>query len=292
MNATPEAWLENKTTGERFPLESAAVVGRAPTAGLRVMDTGVSREHASLLRRESAWWAQDLGSSNGTFVNGLPATAPMRLRDGDEVRFGPAAFRFHDGEAGRTSIHDASERTIVAHAPRSDTVTLLVADIVGYSSFSHRFTPEEMSAALSTWCGDCRQIIHRAKGHIDKFIGDCVFAWWHGDTPEVKTAALAAARQLAAGRDTHSLPDGTPLRCGIALHSGTAALSQMVPGTYTLLGTDVNLAFRLESLTRHLGSLIVSQAFAGGWPEGGFRSMGTHAIKGWDEPVEVFVPAE
>ncbi len=68
--------MENKSTGERFPLESAAVVGRAPTAGLRVIDTGVSREHASLLRREGAWWVQDLGSSNGTFVN-----APVVVAD-------------------------------------------------------------------------------------------------------------------------------------------------------------------------------------------------------------------
>jgi adenylate cyclase len=251
------------------------------------MDTGVSREHASLLRREGAWWVQDLGSSNGTFVNGLPATAPMRLREGDEVRFGPAAFRFHDGEPGRTTMNDTSDRTIVAQAPRSATVTLLVADIMGYSSLSTKFTPEEIGSAMSAWCADCRKLIHAAKGHIDKFIGDCVFAWWHGDSAEIKAAALAAARQLAAGHESHRLPDGSALRCGIALHSGTAALSQLGPGTFTLLGADVNLAFRLESLTRRLSELLVSRAFADGWPEGQFRSLGSHEIKGWDAPVEV-----
>jgi adenylate cyclase len=290
--SSEQAWLESRATGVRLALEEFAVVGRGPSVRLRLEDAGVSREHASLRRREGVWWVQDMGSANGTFVNGMPATVSTRLRNGDEVSFGPARYVFRDpGAEGRAAGGDTMEMTLVGRPHAEVTpVTLLVADVMGFSELSTRVPPEEISRAMSAWCGHCRTVLNGCGGHIDKFIGDCVFAWWRGSAVEVKTQALKAARLLAGGQAGARLADGSALRCGIGLHAGEAALSRLGPSSYTLLGADVNLTFRIESLTRKLEPLVVSRPFAGGWPEDGsftFPSLGTHEVKGWHQPVEV-----
>jgi adenylate cyclase len=290
--SSEQAWLESRATGTRLVLEEFAVVGRAPSVRLRLEDAGVSREHASLRRRDGGWWVQDLGSANGTFVNGLPATVSTPLRNGDEVSFGPARYVFHGpGGEAHSATSDTFEMTLVGRPHGEVTqVTLLVADVIGYSQLSAHVPPDEISRVMSAWCGHCRTVMQRCGGHIDKFIGDCVFAWWRGSDPVVKAQALQAARLLKDDKSPAKLADGTMLRCGIGLHAGEAALSRLGPSSYTLLGADVNLAFRIESLTRKLEPLVVSRPFAGGWPEGAaftFPSLGTHEVKGWHLPVEV-----
>lgn len=286
------SWLECPATGRRLVLEDSGVIGRAQSARLRLEDAGVSREHASLRRKDGTWWIQDMGSANGTFVNGLPATIVTRVSDGDEISFGPARYVFRDPGSRMDGGGECPEKTIVA-APRTEPVlvTLLVADVVGFSELSTRLSSTVISQAMSAWCGHCRTVMHDCGGHIDKFIGDCVFAWWHGSGAAVKDRALQAAKALAAGYPGSRLPDGSALHCGIGLHAGEAALSRLGPSSYTLLGAEVNLTFRIESLTRKLEPMVASGAFASGWPDGSpwsFPSLGTHEIKGWHQPVEVF----
>lgn len=286
-----QSWLECRASGARLALEESGVVGRGPTVRLRVDDAGVSREHAAVRHRDGAWWVQDLSSANGTFVNGLPANVSTRLRDGDEVSFGPARYVFRSSE-GRSAANatDINEVTIVGRAPGELNVTLLVADVMGFSELSTRFSAADMGKTMSAWCENCRTLMHDCGGHVDKFIGDCVFAWWHGFTAAVKDQALTAARAISAGLTGAQLPDGSALRCGVGLHSGEAVLSRLGPSSHTLLGSDVNLAFRIETLTRKLEPVVVSRPFANGWPDGAawsFPTLGTHAVKGWPHPVEV-----
>ena len=286
-----QSWLECRVRGTRLTLDESGVVGRGPTVRLRVDDAGVSREHAAVRRRDGAWWVQDLGSANGTFVNGLPANVSTRMRDGDEVNFGPARYVYRSSEGrGMASATDLNEVTIVGRAPGELNVTLLVADVMGFSELSTRFSAAEVGKVMSAWCDHCRVVMHDCGGHIDKFIGDCVFAWWHGFTAAVKSQALAAAKTLSAGLPGNPLPDGSSIRCGVGLHAGEAVLSKLGPSSHTLLGSDVNLAFRIESLTRKLEPVIVSRPFANGWPDGtawSFPTLGTHEVKGWPHPVEV-----
>jgi adenylate cyclase len=289
--STLTSWLECRTSGSRHSLEESGVVGRGPTARLRVENSGVSREHASFSKREGAWWVQDLGSANGTFVNGLPANVPTRLRNGDEISFGPARYVFRSADGDGMSSHgDTSEVTIVGFGSREQTVTMLVADVIGFSGLSTRFPSADVSQCMSDWCRECRRVFFDCGGHVDKFIGDCVFGWWHGMTAAVKTQALQAALTISTGLPGARLPDGSALRCGVGLHSGEAVLSRLGPSTHTLLGSDVNLTFRIESLTRKLEPVVVSRPFANGWPDEiawTFPTLGTHEVKGWPDPVEV-----
>lgn len=73
--------------------EDPLLIGRAPECDLELADSTVSRRHAEIVRDGDAWFVRDLGSSNGTKVNGQGVTDQM-LRDGDEIRLGAATFRF------------------------------------------------------------------------------------------------------------------------------------------------------------------------------------------------------
>jgi DNA-binding winged helix-turn-helix (wHTH) protein len=84
------------TTGDRRFLleEGAALIGRAGDATIRIDSGGVSRHHARIVVSGHQARVEDLGSKNGTFVEGEPVTAARLLRDGDEIRVGPVALTF------------------------------------------------------------------------------------------------------------------------------------------------------------------------------------------------------
>ncbi len=87
----PESGVPPGTT---YVLRSGAVVGRRPGSDIFLNDTFMSGEHARLTLHEGRWWVADLGSTNGTFVNGARIDRPTPLSDGDEVRFGRIRARF------------------------------------------------------------------------------------------------------------------------------------------------------------------------------------------------------
>ncbi|HYO65296.1 MAG TPA: adenylate/guanylate cyclase domain-containing protein [Archangium sp.] len=84
------------TTGD-FPLGDMTTLGRHPSNTVRLVDREVSKEHATIERMGRDFILRDLGSSNGTFVNGR-RVAELRLRDGDEISLGTSKLTFHTGE--------------------------------------------------------------------------------------------------------------------------------------------------------------------------------------------------
>jgi hypothetical protein len=79
--------------GKLYPLDAVTSIGRDPDNAVMIPDPRVSSRHARLVRRGGQWWIEDLGSTNGTLVNGAPVAGPARLRDSDMVRLGPATLR-------------------------------------------------------------------------------------------------------------------------------------------------------------------------------------------------------
>jgi adenylate cyclase len=284
-----QVYLENAVTGLRHELGDFCVLGRGKSANLKLDHGGVSREHASIRRQGQDYLLTDLGSSNGTYVNGLPVAMNGRmLRSGDEIQVGTERFRFENSEHPREITEtDSTIVTIISPAmKKTERVTLLVGDIKGYTKLSAEIGPMELSERVSVWCDRCRAVIQGHGGMVEKFIGDCVFAWWRGSDLEVRTHALAVARELSG-------PPGTPdgLCCGVGLHVGEVALSRTGHNQYTLLGSEVNLAFRIESLTRDLKvPVLASVQFVAGMKDLAthFRSHGARECKGIELPVEVF----
>jgi pSer/pThr/pTyr-binding forkhead associated (FHA) protein len=80
--------------GTPIPLRSGMLVGRQDDADIKLTDIFVSAEHARLTLDGDEWRVTDLGTTNGTFVNGTRIKQPTVLRPGDEVRFGRVRARF------------------------------------------------------------------------------------------------------------------------------------------------------------------------------------------------------
>jgi adenylate cyclase len=95
-----------------FPLGDRTTLGRHPSNAVRVMDREVSKEHATIERLGTGFVLRDLGSSNGTFVNGR-RIRELKLREGDEISLGNSRLVFHDGEKERSTSPNV---TVVASA--------------------------------------------------------------------------------------------------------------------------------------------------------------------------------
>ncbi len=90
--------------GKVFRIERfEARIGRATDNDVQFPDRSVSRHHCRIVQRGSAWWIEDLKSTNGTLLRGTPVLAPERLTDGDEVVAGHSRFVFHEPEKPRPS---------------------------------------------------------------------------------------------------------------------------------------------------------------------------------------------
>ena len=79
----------NGSSGRRFPLGNETSLGRSPGCGVALPgDTFVSQVHARIFRRDGSVWVEDLGSTNGTFLNGTRVGPPLAMQVGDRLRVG------------------------------------------------------------------------------------------------------------------------------------------------------------------------------------------------------------
>lgn len=119
------------------PVGFDQVIGREASAGITVADTAVSRRHARVRHDESGVWVEDIGSTNGTFVNGERLIASRRLADRDVVTFGDCMARFHDLETPTGEVPVVGDTTAVV-----DNVAVV-----------HTVAPPVDSAARCRGCG-------------------------------------------------------------------------------------------------------------------------------------------
>ncbi|MDQ6433980.1 adenylate/guanylate cyclase domain-containing protein [Mesorhizobium sp. LHD-90] len=293
--------MRNAISGEIFPLGDVSLIGRGDSATIRLADASVSRQHASVRYQDANFWVVDLGSANGTFVNGSALGAPRVLRGGDRLQFGKVVLVFEDEGSATARTEVLDERTQISRLPpqpiRSAPMTILVGDLKGFTAICTLLSAQEVAGLLREWYADCEAILKRHGASIDKFIGDCVFAYWHGTEPDIRDSAIRAAEALRAAEAVPSSPmrallrgrHGIALDCRLGLHLGDVAVGSMGKGINTALGDAVNLAFRIEGLTRTADEpILVSAAFVDGFSRRTFRSCGRYEVKGVEEPVEVF----
>jgi pSer/pThr/pTyr-binding forkhead associated (FHA) protein len=91
--------LGDPPAGSSYPLDAVTSLGRDLTNGIVVDDQFASAEHAVLTFRGRVWYVEDLGSTNGTFVNGIPVEGATALGFGDELQVGEVRFRLDRGRA-------------------------------------------------------------------------------------------------------------------------------------------------------------------------------------------------
>jgi pSer/pThr/pTyr-binding forkhead associated (FHA) protein len=74
------------------PLKDSITMGRAATCDLALADTYVSNVHARIFMKDGAWWVEDLGSTNGTYMNRAKVAVPTPVGPGDQIRLGKATL--------------------------------------------------------------------------------------------------------------------------------------------------------------------------------------------------------
>lgn len=125
----PELIVRTGTSaGTQFPLEQDVEVGRGAVIGFSLPDADVSRRHARLSRRSGVWYVQDLGSQNGTALNGLRLEREARLKDGDTLSFGGVLCLFADKQAvlaGSVIISDVGHAVVGARDAGEELSSLL-----------------------------------------------------------------------------------------------------------------------------------------------------------------------
>ncbi len=197
-------------------------------------------------------------------------------------------------------VRQLMERGGLEGGGRTREVTLLFSDIRGFTTLSETRPPQEVVAILNRYFTLQVDVIFRHGGSLDKFIGDAIMAFWGAplDDPEHAKNAVACALDMA---DT--LLDfkaelgelGATFDVGIGVHSGPAVVGLIGSEQrreYTSIGDTVNLASRIEGLTKEAARrILVSRETmdrcAGAFD---FVSCGTFHAKGRAQAVELFEP--
>jgi len=180
-------------------------------------------------------------------------------------------------------------------------VTLLFSDIRGFTTLSETRKPEEVIALLNRYFSLQVDVVFSHGGSLDKFIGDCIMALWGAplDDPEHARHAVACALDMADTLQAFKRELGaqqSDFDVGIGLHSGPAVVglmgSQKRRLEYTAIGDTVNLASRIEGLTKDAKRrILVSRDTAERCGAAfDFVSCGTFPVKGRAQPVELFEP--
>jgi adenylate cyclase len=200
--------------------------------------------------------------------------------------------------------HVAKE--MVAHgglsrAGESRQITILFSDIRGFTTLSEKRTPQQVVELLNRYFTLQVEVVFRHGGSLDKFIGDCIMAFWGAplDDPEHARHAVEAALEMAQvlRRFKHELGEAdADFDVGIGIHTGPAVVGLIGSEQrreYTAIGDTVNLGSRIEGLTKGVSRILVSRETMEACGDAfEFKSFGSFKVKGREQEVELFAPVE
>lgn len=148
-------------------------------------------------------------------------------------------------------------------------LTILFSDIRGFTTLSETMGPQELAQFMNRYLGEMTDLILGRKGVIDKYIGDAIMAFWGAPLDDSKAAlngvrsALAMIEALEKFNDASKAMELPAVNIGVGLNSGEVTVGNMGSEKrfdYTVIGDEVNLASRLEGLTKTYGvNIIVSK---------------------------------
>ncbi len=179
------------------------------------------------------------------------------------------------------------------------TVTILFSDIRAFTAISERLEPEEVVEFLNLYMTRMVECIERTNGIVDKFIGDAIMAVWGtpiskgNDTENALNSALLMRKELVEFNRDRGGTKKPVIRIGCGINTGTVLAGQIGSENrmeYTIIGDAVNLASRIESLSKAFGTDIlvsedsyrlVKDIFA-------FEKMKQIKVKGKIEPQQIY----
>ncbi|MGB0632023.1 MAG: adenylate/guanylate cyclase domain-containing protein [Alphaproteobacteria bacterium] len=266
---------------------AAVVLGRKISAPIRELATGSAA-------------IADLDLEN------VQRLKPSRVRELNE-----ASDAFNRMTLGLRSFETYVPRQLVRRLMDLDapveseqkSVTVMFTDIVGFSTLSELMPAAETAQMLNEHFSILVACIEDEGGTVDKYIGDSVMAFWEPDASGVHVdRALRAARKIrehvARDNDTRRRDGRVAPAVRIGIHTGDALVGNIgAPGriNYTLVGDTVNVAARLEQLSKEIGSegdariLISGDTVALAADKSGMRNLGRYDVRRRDGDIDVWI---
>ena len=174
-------------------------------------------------------------------------------------------------------------------------ITVLFADIRGFTSFSEHVNPEQLVSVLNRYLAAAAEAVLAQEGTIDKFLGDAIMAWFNAPIPQPDHTFRAVKAALFL-RETveglyKELPKVSHLAFGVGIHYGEAVLGLI--GTerrleYTAISDSVNTAKRIQENSAKNQILISREAYERVMDEVEARQHASMLVKGKSQPVEVY----
>jgi len=188
---------------------------------------------------------------------------------------------------------------IIKPGGQKQEITVFFADIAGFTTISERYAPEDTALMLHRILNELTEIVIQHFGVVDKYIGDCIMAFWgapvktQADESHACRAALACIKRL---QDIHKqfLPPGIEeIAIRIGMHTGEAIVGNIGSDrlfNYTVIGDTVNLASRLESVNKFFKTKIIVSEETIRKTNNNFmaRELGLIEVKGKTIPVRIF----
>ncbi len=170
-------------------------------------------------------------------------------------------------------------------------VSVLFADLVGFTTLSERRDPDEVRDLLSRYFERCRELIERYGGTVEKFIGDAVMAVWgtpvarEDDAERAVRAALALTAAVSALGDEVGMAE---LRARAGVLTGTAAVDIGAEHEGMVVGDTVNTASRLQSVAAPGSVLVDDVTHRASEAAIAYEDGGSHEVKGREQPLHAW----
>ncbi|MGI9305880.1 MAG: CHASE2 domain-containing protein [Gammaproteobacteria bacterium] len=194
------------------------------------------------------------------------------------------------------------ERHSISLEGENREISVLFSDVRNFTSISETFTPKELTVVMNRMLTGLSEAVHQNDGTVDKFIGDAVMAFWNAplDEPEHASKSVASAiamqeamRLLSSDleREGHS-----PMRLGVGICTGNANVGNMgskLRMAYTAMGDTVNVASRVEGLTKYYKvGILVTESTRDKCESSGiiFRMVDHVRVKGREQPLKIYEP--
>jgi adenylate cyclase len=224
----------------------------------------------------------------------------------------PAIERAVEEETARRRLHHIFEQFIAPemvdellargvegfHGQRA-TLTILFADMRGFTSLSEKLAPDALVRLLNEYLAVMTEVIFRQRGTIDKFQGDAILAFWGAPAPDAahaRHAVRAALEMQDALEHLHARSSDETLRAlkmGIGINTGEVFVGLIGSArrvNYTVIGDAVNLAARIQDQTKEFGVpiLMSETTFQNLGDEFDAEFVGTRTVKGKTVPVNLY----
>jgi adenylate cyclase len=179
-------------------------------------------------------------------------------------------------------------------------LTVMFCDMRGFTNLSEKMEPTALQGLLNHLFSRLTEIIQANRGTTDKYMGDCVMAFWGApvDTPNHAQLAVKAAMEMCQAvrkiNEEHRAKGIPEIGVGIGLNTGTMCVGNMgsdIRRSYTVIGDAVNLGSRLEGLSKNYGvEIVVSESTRKQATSFAWQELDKVRVKGKEQAVTIYWP--